>query len=384
MRLRSLKYSEEIGTPQEWHLDGLRLGSKTLLVGSNASGKSRTLAIIASMARAMNGQQGLGKSGNFDGVFDNEGTEYRYQIMFKESKVVSESLTVNSELVLSRGLEGVGEILFEGMGPEPIMGPFQAPDNLIAAVVRRDSTQHSFLEPLHLWASSLRFYQFGLQLGKDAYAVFIPNSPFSVDDRDQNAVVGIFAEGLKLDANRFRQSIIADMAKVGYEISEVGIAPPQTMQFQGAPPEMNGLYVLEKNLPGRTEQHSMSQGMFRVLSLLIHVNYAEMRKSAACVIVDDIGEGLDFQRSCRMINLLRRKAEESNIQVILSTNDKFVMNEVPLDEWAIVQRNGNRVSIRNYENSKEIFDDFRFTGLSNFSFFEMDVINTHESTVYPN
>lgn len=382
MQLRSLKYSEAVGTPAEWVLDGLLLGSKTLVVGPNAAGKSRTLSVIASLARALNGQQGPSGTGSFECIFQDGATEYDYRITYRDQKVESESLRVGSVLVLQRSTGGAGEILFEQMGPVPVMKAFQAPENMIAAVVRRDSTQHSFLEPIHRWASSLRYYQFGTHLGKEMYAVFVPSQAPSVDDRDQNLVVAIYNAGIKRLGDEFKKSIMVDMAKIGYEISDVGIAPPKNIQFNSAPGELTGLYVQEVSLPGRTEQHAMSQGMFRCLSLLIHVNFAEMRKSAACVIVDDIGEGLDFNRSCKMIHLLRDKAEKSSVQVILSTNDRFVMNEVPLTEWAIVQRNGNHVQIRNYENSKDIFDDFRFTGLSNFTFFEMDIINNHESTIH--
>lgn len=382
VQLRSLKYSEFLGAPEEWVLDGLLLGQRTLVVGPNAAGKSRTLSVIANLARALNGQQGPAKAGSFECVFDDAGTEYVYKLSYKDEKVESESLSVGGKLVLDRSTGGYGNIWYEQMGSEVTMVPFQAPENMIAAVVRRDTTQHNFLEPLHRWASSLRYYQFGTQLGKDLYALFVPSQTAPVDERDQNLVVGIFNAGMKRLGDEFKNSIVSDMGKIGYDISEVGIAPPKNIQLNGAPGEVSGLYVQEKSLPGRTEQHSMSQGMFRVLSLLIHVNFAQMRKTTACVIVDDIGEGLDFSRSCKMIHLLREKADNSELQVILSTNDKFVMNEVPLTEWAIVQRNGNHVQIRNYENSKEIFDDFRFTGLSNFSFLEMDVINTHESTIH--
>jgi hypothetical protein len=51
------------------------------------------------------------------------------------------------------------------------------------------------------------------------------------------------------------------------------------------------------------------------------------------------------------------------------------MNKVPLDEWSVLQRNGGHVKVLNKENSKELFEEFRFTGLSNFSFLEMDFAN---------
>ena len=43
------------------------------------------------------------------------------------------------------------------------------------------------------------------------------------------------------------------------------------------------------------------------------------------------------------------------------------MNNVPLEEWSVLQRKANHVIVKNYANSKEIFEDFKFTGLSNLS-----------------
>ena len=51
------------------------------------------------------------------------------------------------------------------------------------------------------------------------------------------------------------------------------------------------------------------------------------------------------------------------------------MNEVPLIEWSVLRRQGNHVTVRNNENSKKEFEYFRFVGMSNFTFFEMDFVN---------
>ena len=154
----------------------------------------------------------------------------------------------------------------------------------------------------------------------------------------------------------------------------MNLAPPISVRFNinGAQPV--SLSVKERTLPGITDQLGMSTGMFRVLALLIHVNFAQFKGSASSVLIDDIGEGLDFDRSLRLIELLRRKAEIYGFQLVMTTNDKFVMNHVPLEEWTVLHRTGNVVHVRNYENSKRAFDEFKFTGLSNFSFFEMNSV----------
>jgi hypothetical protein len=90
--------------------------------------------------------------------------------------------------------------------------------------------------------------------------------------------------------------------------------------------------------------------------------------------VDDIGEGLDFERSCLLIDLLRQKAKNSVVQLVMATNDRFVMNKVPLEEWSVLQRTGPLVKVRNYANSKEVFERFKVTGLSNFDLLTTDFL----------
>src|SRR5439155_13458213 len=111
-----------------------------------------------------------------------------------------------------------------------------------------------------------------------------------------------------------------------------------------------------------TDQVSMSQGMFRAFSVITQLNYCVMSGTSACILVDDIGEGLDYDRSCQLIDLLREKCYQSSVQLIMSTNDRFVMNKVPLEEWCYLIRRGNRVRVLNYKNCREAFERFKVTG----------------------
>ena len=123
----------------------------------------------------------------------------------------------------------------------------------------------------------------------------------------------------------------------------------------------------------------MSQGMFRAFSIIAQVNYSQLASRATCILIDDIGEGLDFDRSSRLIEVLREKSQSSDFQLIMTTNDRFVMNHVPLDEWSVLQRTGAEVKVKNVHNSREQFEEFKFIGMSNFSLLEMDFLN--EATV---
>ncbi len=372
MRLKSVKFSEYEGTEQEWTLDGLCLGERNLLVGKNASGKTRTLNVINSLAKILAGWSVTAPSAKYDVDFMHDGERLRYEMECKDAEVIKERFTVGDEVRLDRGEGGEGTIWAEQLKENL---SFQTPPSEFAAVVRRDSIQHKFLEPLYEWGSSLRIFRFGTALGKDDFAA-IKKRDAKLNKLDPNKVVALYLQAVEELGSGFEQAVKNDMVELEYDIEDMGVKPPisihPSVSLSG---ELLGLYVKEKDLAGITDQPSMSQGMFRALSILVQFNYSEMAKKATCILVDDIGEGLDFDRSCLLIDLLRRKSEKSGVQLVLSTNDRFVMNKVPLKEWSVLQRRGGNVKVCNYENSRDVFEDFKFTGLSNFSFLEMDFIS---------
>src|SRR5262249_39766361 len=289
--------------------------------GKNASGKTRTLNVINALARQLAALQPPPISGKYDVVFDHEGRTLRYQLKMEDSHIVTEVFSVDGNVLLDRGPGGVGSIWAEEIdGGKNVR--FQTPTTELAAVARRDAIQHKLLEPLYDWGTSARMYYFGTYLGKNRFGVFLEKGGMPLDERDAEAVVALYRKAEKEYKEPFKQAVIRDMERLDYYIEEITVQPPVSIRLIGnLPGEFVGLTVKEKDLHGVTDQHSMSQGMFRALAIFIHVNYSEMAKKSSCLLIDDIGEGLDFDRSCRMIDLLREKAETSSVQLILSTND---------------------------------------------------------------
>ncbi|WP_228378604.1 AAA family ATPase, partial [Treponema endosymbiont of Eucomonympha sp.] len=173
--------------------------------------------------------------------------------------------------------------------------------------------------------------------------------------------------------------IIASMKEIGYDIGDIRVSanpalvPPIPLDPNSYPLM---LYVVEKTSKVAFFQNQMSQGMFRAFSLITQLTYNVLSKSSSTVLIDDIGEGLDFERSSGIIKLITRLAEKSGTQLIMSTNDRFVMNNVSLEYWQVIQRTGGECKVFNYQNSKEKFDEFEYTGLSNFDFLKTDFINS--------
>ena len=240
------------------------------------------------------------------------------------------------------------------------------------------SIQHPFFEEVYTWASLLRYYEFGTDLGRSSLDVINTESVAiikkNIDFKNKDHVIHIFKLGEKELGEQFIESIKLDMLSVGYRIDEIGTKTPSTSIFQEGKSyslevKPQYIYVQESDLKDKTEQSIISQGMFRVLSLIIQINYSMLAKKPSCILIDDIGEGLDFERSSAMIKLLISKAESGLVQLIMTTNDRFIMNGVPLEYWSVIERQPGLAKLHNIHNSKEIFDDFKFTGLNNFDFF---------------
>ncbi len=372
MILKSLKYYEHHNKEKAWYLDEFQLGYINLVIGKNASGKTRTLNVIGGLADLVSGQLRGSKlpftSGDYELCFENSSKKIQYSLGYEDAKIYKEVLIVDDNKLLERGKDGAGIIYFV---EEAKNIKFQVPDNELACVARRDSVQHPFFEELFLWGNNTLHYRFGTFLGKDTFGVYVkPKDKNIVNLKDTHNVVGFLQKGIDQFGETFKRNILKEMKQIGYDLENIGVAPLQNVSLNikhDTHPE--GVFVQEKDLKQQTNQLEISDGMFRALSLIIQLNFAKHTRLPSCVLIDDIGEGLDFERSSKLIKLIIEKSRNSKIQLILATNDKFVMNNVPLEYWSIIQRIGDKCKIFNYNNSKKLFDDFDFTGLNNFDFF---------------
>lgn len=373
MFLKSIEYAQFEGTPRLWQLEGCTFGSINLIVGKNATGKSRSLSVINSLANLLSGESKLRYlSGNYTVAFDNNGQEISFILHYEDLSIIREELNIDSVNKLCRGTDGIGRIYYDREG-ETI--DFQTPTDELATVARRDTIQHPFLEDLYSWGRYVRLYRFGTELGKGQLVVLKRDEGKAekqlLNPKDTSLVTAMFLEGRRKYPGEFNETIIDDMDAIGYSLEDIGTHTPESIIVDSnfLPAEPVGLYVKESDLECRTDQIDMSQGMFRALSLIIQIHYSLFTGTPSCILIDDIGEGLDFERSSALVKLLIERAKDSSVQLIMATNDRFIMNNVPLEYWLVIQRVGGISRIYNQRNSPRLFDDFKLTGLNNFDFF---------------
>jgi len=368
MYLRKLTFSENEGKSIEWLIDDVHLGKINLIVGQNSSGKTRTLNALSELVDMLTGSTNIPKShGKYIVSYIQDEEEVLLEFEYDSGTIQKESLTWKGEKVLEREANGTGTIVYLG-GKDKISLGFEIPQNQLACFAKQDKLQHPFLEVINTWAMDMRRFDFSGNLGKDNYALKSHFEEEEVDFRDtRSSLVPVLYLAMDRFAE-FRSQLVADMNEIGYKLEDAGIVQYSEKNHR-AQQDRYAIFTTEAGLEKQVTQRDMSQGMFRAFSVLVRLNRYIMHRKSGCIIIDDIGEGLDFSRAKLLVNLLVKKAESSGIQLIMSTNDSFIMNTVQIENWAVLHRDGNKISLYNYENSKEIFEEFKFTGLNNFDFF---------------
>lgn len=368
MYLHNFSFRENAGQKIEWLIDNVSLGEINLVVGKNSSGKTRTLNAITDLAGMLRGR-GSNASGpvSYDLTFRNENASMRYVLQCDPETIKMEKLYLDEELLLDRREQGRGSIKYEGT-PGSLSLEFEIPHDQLACYAKRDRLQHPFIEQIHDWAIGLRRFDFSGDLGKSRYAL---KSVFDLRELDlsitNTSLVPVCSVAVE-QVPEFKGRVLDEMKAIGYDLLDFGIMH-FSERYSQVDQDRYVVYTTEAGLEKQVSQRDMSQGMFRAFSVLVQLNYYILSGLKGFVIIDDIGEGLDFARAKLLVALLIRKAGEAGIQLIMSTNDSFIMNAVEIEHWAVIMRDGNKISLYNYENSKEIFEEFKFTGLNNFDFY---------------
>lgn len=355
MQLISIKYGfEGSNRYNKYYIQDIELGSKNLIVGRNSTGKSRLVQLIASIAKMMSQKVSYLFEGDYRLLFKDESEViYEYTFVVGLSTVIKEELIVGGKVVLTR--RETAKIYSTKYDRIDEVSP---PDNRLAMHVRRDKEEYPYFEKIIEWSDHTYGFKFG---NITPHSLLIDKETDRLTSIDE--IPKIFNELVELNSTHL-QNVVKNINSLGYEVEEISVESLA---------DNNVLYVLEKYMTRKIPQHELSQGMFRTLALVVFLEYLSTRK-VNTIIVDDLCEGLDYDRAKGLGHLLFDKEEFDNVQIIATTNDSFLMDIVDIEHWNVLVRERSTVKALNYSNSGKLFDEFRFTGLSNFDLFSSDYL----------
>lgn len=359
MKIKSLSYIDS-----NWELKNLQLGNVNLIVGKNSTGKSRTLQTIDLLVKMITQKRDLNWGGQWDITFENHKREeinYKFSTSVKHQGVTFEKMFVDSDLVLARNRQNYGDkAKIKNSINKGIFDFIYPPDNKLIIHTNRDIKKYPFLEDIANWAEQSYGFKFG------------NISPYSLLNQQEydllTAVEDIPTLFLSLKKTD-KEQIITDFNSIGYNVTDIAI------HERG---EYSSINVKEKGIDKFIPHYKLSQGMFRALAVIVYIQYLTSRKRPATIIIDDLCEGLDYERATKLGKLIFNKCLENDIQLIATSNDSFLMEVVDLKYWNVLTREGKKVKGINTKFNAEIFEDFRFTGLSNFDFFSSNYIKSKE------
>lgn len=342
MRLSKINFTVKPDEPGYWEIQDVLLGDFNLIVASNATGKTRFLNIISTLAKIFTNEIDP-FNGSWRVEFKDEQIVYRYELEINHNIIVKEILWSGNNLLLKRHKDTGKIYSFEKN--ETL--DFSPPQNEITLNVRKSIKEYPYLESLYSWAYNLLRYNFS---GVIPQHISIPYNRASLLE-NLNTIPYLLRE--LIEDKEVMSRIVKDVASMGYEVEGLGVKTDQ-MGFN----ELCMISIKEKDLVYDILQPHMSDGMFRALSLLIIMEHILSSDSEYTVLVDDINEGLDYDRSSKLLSVLLNKIHGTNVQLILTTNDRNLINSVAIKYINLFERHGSVIKVFNHSNSKGKYGDF--------------------------
>lgn len=342
MILTEFSYKQASG----WNLKELSLNHQNLIVGLNSVGKSRTVSALGQVARFIRGEADANMEDIECSLILENGNRLEYSFEIKGGEIQSEILRKDGQSLIMR--ERFSAAMYNDNQVSP-------PAGKLLIQVRRDTQRYPEIEEIIRWAEHTSMFVF-------SNITTSPNSlsPYTISNEP---LLPVMYEKISEEKQK---RLLTFMHELGYEIDRIE-------EYQ----RENGskmLHIYEKGIENPMTPFELSNGMFRVFCVLLYMLYCSTLADARCLIIDDMGEGLDYMRSTRLGKIMFNYCEENHIQLLATSNDSFLMDAIDLQYWNILQRKGGRVYSLNNKNSKELFERFVRTGLSNFDILSSNFI----------
>lgn len=337
-----------------WELAEMNaIQATNLLVGKNASGKTRTIRALQNVTNFLQMKPIMFEAAEFKTKLTFEDAQDRdwnmvYAFEIAKGKVISEQLTINGDVLIKRSVE---KTVFMGDSINP-------PMEKLVVQVRRDRAAYPQVEALMEWAEGV-------------ISISCSNiNPFTVILGSTTNIVNPlpFSTMVETLTSKEKKIVLETAKRLGYEVTDM-----TTVKTNG---EMKFVAINERYIKNAIMDFQLSSGMIRVLYILCFLEYMKHEAKHSLLLIDDLGEGLDYNRATLLGKKVFEACESEYIQLMASSNDSFLMDVVDISKWQILRRKNSKLTVLNQKNAPKLFEAFRMTGLSNFDLFASDFIDS--------
>lgn len=336
---------------KQYKISELWFDKLSLVVGKNATGKSQILTLIDSFADMILQAIDL-KNGTWNFGFKLNGENLVYEIRIQGDFVLHEKLFSEKTTYIERD-EDSAKIFDSVLDSHQEIFP---PKQKLVLQTRRDTKHYPIFEEIFHWAKNIYHIKFGHIYANKKIAGIAAKS------QSQLQLSAIFHNL----SDKAKVKLIKSIEKLHLDIDEIGIGSHKNDEC---------LYVREKSTQFIFHEPEISESLYRLLTFMIFLLYLQNHNSGSLLLIDDFCEGLDYESTKNIGNFLLDNFDESNTQLIISSNSHFLMDLIDIRHWNILHRQPLHIQAINFHNKKNEFEDFKFTGLSNSDLLTSDYLS---------
>lgn len=354
-----------------WELEEVELDyNLTLLVGISGAGKTQILKSLDNLKRIINGEavEGFewkvvfellgGRMYEWRGKFSVE-EDYKQSSKERQIKPIEAKVKLPHLLLGNDSVELIEEYLVNIQSNRVIIERIKEQtlykgDNM-PRLSKDESTLHLFQEEA-LFSEIVQYFNYLLfkdQTRKVDHAILSEQ-----EGRLFLLQGGIEAEQLKITGynNVFKYSLVAEEVKHLIDSAFMDVFP----EIEGISSriyftEDNKILKLRlklKNSDTWIEQEQISSGMLRFLMLLIDLY---LSPDGSIFLIDEIENSLGINCLDEYIHQLQHA--NRNIQIIATSHHPYIINNVPYQQWKIVERQGSKITAKD-ASEYQIGDNF--------------------------
>ena len=365
---KSLDHEEEFydansDSMHHWKLTDLKFSKFTIIAGLNSTGKTRTCNVIRNTVKKIVEPMKtlfLGKTDLTFSISENES----YKLMISIEEDDDRKRSIKKEELYDVGGTGAlfnrdnllfnRRVIYDAISKQHTN--YSPPDDTLTFHVRRDKLSYPYIEEIINQMRKFHFLDSEEPTSIAVGGIYGGKLPVQLPIEILPSLTPLWFGNIADDK---KSEILNDINSLDFPIKNIFV---KEIILGGQRIPM--LYFEEEGVKGTYDFVQVSSGMKKIVFLIVFLHLIE---KGSCVLIDNVGDGLDYKRSINILPIVEKIAEDK--QIIISTNNEILLNQTDIKNWNILFREGDIVKAYNYENSKEQLMKFANTGLSNYEYF---------------